>query len=256
MDKESRILVLVEGAKTDFRLMEHLLHIYGIDNSHRIVSYNTNIYVLYQEMFADGDPSSIDILQLLKEKEKDPFKKEILDARYSDIILIFDLDPQDPQFSNDKVLEMMGFFTESSDMGKLYVNYPMVEAFYHMKSIPDKKYNNYTVSLGELVQRTYKQRVNLENRNHDYSKFAVSREECNIVIQQNIDKAWNISKMEKPHGEEISSPELVEVLRNQLSKLEEEKSISVLCTCIFYIVDYNPKFIIEQKNLLHFTDYF
>lgn len=245
MDKESRILVLVEGAKTDFRLMERLLHIYGIDNNHKVVSYNTNIYVLYQEMFEDGDPSSIDILQLLKEKERDSVKKEILNARYSDIILIFDLDPQDPQFSGDKVFEMMEFFTESSDMGKLYINYPMVEAFYHMKSIPDEKYNDYTVSLSELSQRTYKQRVNLENRNHDYSKFAISREECNIVIRQNIDKAWNISKMEKDHEEEILPPELVEVLKNQLSKLDVEKVISVLCTCAFYIVDYNPKFIIE-----------
>ncbi len=33
MDKTSKILVLVEGARTDLRLMEHLLHIYGIDNS-------------------------------------------------------------------------------------------------------------------------------------------------------------------------------------------------------------------------------
>lgn len=245
MDKESRILVIVEGAKTDFRLMEHLLHIYGIDNNHEVVSYNTNIYTLYQKMFADGDPSAIDILQLLKEKERDPAKREILEARYSDIILIFDLDPQDPQFSGDKVLEMMGFFTESSDMGKLYVNYPMVEAFYHMKSIPDQNYNDYTVSLSELSQRTYKQRVNLENRNHDYSKFAFSREECNIVIRQNIDKAWNISEMETLHIEEYSLPELVEVLRMQLSKLEVERAISVLCTCVFYIVDYNPKFITE-----------
>ena len=48
MDKASRMLVLVEGANIDFRLMEHLLHIYGIDNSHEVVSYNTNIYVLYK----------------------------------------------------------------------------------------------------------------------------------------------------------------------------------------------------------------
>lgn len=31
--------------------------------------------------------------------------------------------------------------------------------------------------------------VNRENRNHDYRRFAANRGECNIVIQQNIDKA-------------------------------------------------------------------
>lgn len=243
MDKTSKILVLVEGAKTDLRLMEHLLHIYGIDNSHEVVSYNTNIYVLYQEMFADGDPSSIDILQLLKERERNPVKKEIFDARYSDILLVFDLDPQ---FSADKILEMMEFFVESSDMGKLYLNYPMVEAFYHMKSIPDKDYNDYVVSLCELSGGTYKQRVNQENRNHNYSKFAVTREECNMVILQNIDKAWCISEMEKTvDGVEYLLPESVEILRKQLLKIEVEKAISILCTCAFYIADYNPKFITE-----------
>ncbi len=246
MDKTSKILVLVEGAKTDLRLMKHLLHIYGIDNSHDVVSYNTNIYVLYHEMFTDGDPSSIDILQLLKERERDPIKREILDVRYSDILLVFDLDPQDPQFSADKILEMMQFFVESSDMGKLYLNYPMIEAFYHMKSIPDKDYNDYIVSLRELSEKTYKQRVNQENRNHDYSKFAVTREECNTVIWQNIDKAWCISEMERVGDSiELLLPESVEILKKQLLKIEVEKAISVLCTCIFYIVDYNSKFITE-----------
>lgn len=246
MDKTSKILVLVEGAKTDLRLMEHLLHIYGIDNWHEVVSYNTNIYVLFQEMFTDGDPSSIDILQLLKERERDPVKKEIFDARYSDILLVFDLDPQDPKFSGDKILEMMQFFAESSDMGKLYLNYPMVEAFYHMKSIPDKDYNDYVVSLCELSEGTYKQRVNQENRNHDYSKFAVTREECNTVILQNIDKAWCISEMERlVEGSEHLLPESVEILRKQLLKIEVEKAISVLCTCAFYIADFNSKFITE-----------
>lgn len=30
----SKILVIVEGAKTDLRLMKHLLNIYGIDKKH------------------------------------------------------------------------------------------------------------------------------------------------------------------------------------------------------------------------------
>jgi hypothetical protein len=185
-NKKSKILILVEGARTDLRLMEHLLKIYGIDRKHEVVSYNTNIYTLYNEMFKDNEPATMDILQLLKEREKDSTKKKLLDERYSDVLLIFDLDPHDPQFLANKILEMMQFFTESSDMGKLYLNYPMVESFYHMKSIPDAEFNSYKTSIEEL--KTYKQRVNSENRNHDYSKFAINRTECNIVIRQNIDK--------------------------------------------------------------------
>lgn len=136
---------------------------------------------------------------------------------------------------------MMEYFTESSDMGKLYLNYPMVEAFYHMKSIPDNDYNDCNVSLNELIQGTYKRRVNQENRNRNYSKFAVNREECNTVIRQNIEKAWYITGKDKV--ESFIQPDLTEVLRKQLLKVEREKAVSVLCTCAFYIVDYNPNFI-------------
>ena len=72
---KAKILMLVEGEKTDFVLMQRLLDIYGVNEKHEIVSYNTNIYVLYNHMFAGGDPDSLDLLQVLKEHEKDPLKK-------------------------------------------------------------------------------------------------------------------------------------------------------------------------------------
>ena len=244
VDEKSKILVLVEGKKTDYQLMDRLLRIYGISNSHEIVSYNTNIYVLYNEMFRDGDPASMDTLQTLKEHERDPEKKKLFDERYSDILLIFDLDPQDPAFSADKILEMASFFVESSDMGKLYLNYPMVEAFYHMKSIPDEDYNSYTASVDELRSHKYKERVTRENRNHSYAKFAVTKEECDTVIRQNIDKAWLVSETERL-VDSISwlLPNSADVLKAQLRNLEKHQLVSVLCTCVFYIADYNPALI-------------
>jgi len=245
-DERSKILVLVEGEKTDYQLMKRLLQLYGISDSHRIVSYNTNIYVLYNyvlynEIFRDGDPASMDILQTLKEHERDLEKKKLFDERYSDILLIFDLDPQDPAFSADKILEMVSFFVESSDMGKLYLNYPMVEAFYHMKSIPDSEYNGYTASLVELRRHKYKERVTNENRNHSYAKFAVTKEECSTVIGQNIEKAWLISGTERlMDGVFRFLPDSVDILKAQLKNLDELQLVSVLCTCVFYIADYNP----------------
>ena len=72
MDKQkTKILILVEGSKREISLMNHLLSIYGISESHQIVSYNTNIHVLYDSMFKDDDPDTLDLLQVLKEREKD-----------------------------------------------------------------------------------------------------------------------------------------------------------------------------------------
>ena len=237
MDKEkTQILVLVEGGRIDVNLMRHLLTVYGISQNHEIVSYNTNIYELYNHMFRDEDPNTIDFLQLLKEHEKDPAKKPIFDRYYSDILLIFDLDPQDPQFSPDKIKEMAAFFVESSDMGKLYLNYPMVEAFYHMRAIPDKDYESYAASMRELRDKAYKARVQRENRDHDYRKFAINREECSIVIRQNILKACHLVG----YAPEDGIPEGPAILDAELALLSEAELVSVLCTCVFYIWDYNP----------------
>ena len=239
--KTPKILMIVEGAKTDVRLMKHLLDVYDISQNHEIVSYNTNIYTLYREMFAEGDPDSMDILQILKSRENDKEKKKIFDEVYSDILLIFDLDPQDHDFSSDRITEMQGYFTESSDMGKLYLNYPMVEAFYHMSEIPDESYLNRYVNIDELKKGGYKARVNKENRNHDYNKFAINREECNIVIKQNIEKGFKLIDT----AEESMLPDLYEILKKQIENIYDFEKVFVLCTCAYYIVDYNFKLIIE-----------
>jgi len=232
--------MLVEGARTDVRLMDHLLNIYGISDNHEIISYNTNIYTLYREMFENADHDDMDILMVLRARESDPEKRKIFDEHYSDIILIFDLDPHAPDFSADIIKEMQEYFVESSDMGKLYLNYPMVEAFYHMKSIPDNEYDSRTASVSEL--RTYKTRVNAENRNHDYSKFAINKTECDIVINQNIHKGLMISNSEK----DGSTPDLFSILSQQLKMIEKNSVMHVLCTCVFYVIDYNPKLVDER----------
>lgn len=234
----SKILVIVEGAKTDFNLMNRLLNVYGISETHQVVSYNTNIYTLYNQLPDDYDEyDNIDLLQLLKERERDESKLALLNERYTDILLIFDLDPQAPDFAPEKIIKMASYFTESTNMGKLYLNYPMVESFYHMSNIPDEKYNEYIVTLDDLKSKKYKQMVHNICRNGDYAKFASSKEECGIVIKQNLEKALSMINS----NEDL--PNSIEILNKQLELLENQKLISVLCTCVFYIVEYNSNLI-------------
>lgn len=243
MSKKAKILMLVEGAKTDVKLMQHLLNVYGISDSHQIVSYNTNIYELYDRMFRDGQQEDRDLLQVLKEKEIDKEKRKVFDDRYSDVLLIFDLDPQDPNFSPEHISEMLLYFSESTDHGKLYLNYPMVESFYHMRTIPDEGYNSYTAALKELKNHSYKTRVRNENRNHDYRKFAVNRKECSTVILQNINKAQWMTNMKE--DKILQLPDSSVILQIQLSEIKRENRVYVLCTCVFYIADYNPRLLNE-----------
>ena len=251
MDKQNaKILMLVEGQKTDVKIMEHLLSVYGIRDHHQIVSYKTNIYVLYKKMFAADDPDSLDLLQVLKENEKDASKKHIFDERYSDILLIFDLDPQDTEFSSEKIHRMLEYFNESEN-GMLYINYPMVESYYHMKSLPDPEYQIRTVSLDDLERKEYKTRVRDECL-CNFRDFAQSKEECNIVIRQNLEKALRITG--KMADENLFLPLSLDILSVQDSKMKEDRILYVLCTCVFYIVDFNPKLIVSDFGNQSDTD--
>ncbi len=227
------ILVIVEGAKTDYRLIKRLFNIYQLDISFNIIPYKTNIYTLYDKMFKGNEVESLDLLQTLKEHDKD--NREIFNLKYTDIILIFDLEPQDPLFNPDKITEMMNYFNESSENGKLYINYPMVEAFSHRIGDDDVDYLDRVVSLVDINK--YKKIVN--GFTQDPTKLGKTKSGMNKIILQNIEKASIITKSAKFSYYQS----LEQILIVQLEKLEKEKQLFVLCTCLFFIVDYDSKLI-------------
>ena len=235
-----KILLLVEGEKADVEIMKRLLTVYELSVDYEIISYRTNIHQLYSDLFESDDPSDFDLLQLLKSRESDPEKHPIFDQRYSDIYLVFDLDPQDPRFDPYKLMQMANYFRESSDMGKLYINYPMVESFYHMKSIPDPEYNERTVSMDELYKKAYKKRVRNETCYRNYAHFAMDRQSCSEVIKQNLAKANLMTNSSSDLPAPLQSP----ILEAQLALIQQHSHVSVLSTCCFFIPEYQPSLLL------------
>ncbi|MCL2322143.1 MAG: hypothetical protein FWC47_08575 [Oscillospiraceae bacterium] len=244
MDKlnKKKVLVLVEG-KTDKKIMRKLFESYEeLDIKYEIVAYCTNIYVLYKEYFHNQIiQDSLDLLQVLRSREKEPNKKLLFDDKYTDILLIFDLDPQEPQFSSNKISQMQNHFNESSDNGKLYINYPMVESFYHRAEIPDPNYINLIIAKDEL--KKYKSIVNEKSKGRSCRKFAIDKNEFNKLILLNLEKAFKIlGKDIKPLDVWIEI-NMVKLLEKQLVCLQSN-FLYVLCTCIMYIYDYNYKLLL------------
>ena len=54
--------------------------------------------------------------------------------------------------------------------------------------------------------------------------------------------AKSLRKIEDYHFE-VDTEEALEILSRQLTKLDQEQALSILCTCVFYIADYNSKLI-------------
>lgn len=229
------ILILVEGKKREPKLMDKLFKAYGFNETFNMVSYRTNIYTLYQSMFADGDPESYDLLQVLQEKfdkEENPqVSEEIFQQSYTDIILIFDVEMQDNQFKKEKIQEMVEYFDESTGNGKLYINYPMVEAFYHRNGACDDDYIGRNVSISDL--KKYKSTVGEFTKDHN--KLGADKASMTEIIRSNLEQARIMLGLDNVEFYIDQN----DILNVQLDKFEKENYIYVLCTCIFFIVEYN-----------------
>ncbi|MGL4332390.1 MAG: hypothetical protein ACRCZQ_09105, partial [Bacteroidales bacterium] len=145
----SKILFIFEGQKTESKYINILAN--HILNKDMVITcaYATDIYNLFQVI--DEDPD-LDIFTLLKDKE---WNKKSL-AKYSradfgEIYLFFDYDGHASLAKNEhkeekivtgdsKIEQLLELFDNETDNGKLYISYPMVEAFRHMEDYESFKY--------------------------------------------------------------------------------------------------------------------
>ena len=79
---------------------------------------------------------------------------------FSEIYLIFDYDFQNKNLPldmmNRQIDEMLDLFDDETDNGRLYINYPMVEAIRYTKLLPDASYLKYVVSRADCVESSFK----------------------------------------------------------------------------------------------------
>jgi hypothetical protein len=236
VSKIQKILLLVEGEKVEVKLLKKLFEVYNLSLNYVIYPYTTNIYSLYQTMFRGNEDclDSLDLLLFLK--SKDP-TNTLFDENFSDILLIFDYEPQDSCFSSDKIKIMQNYFSESTDNGKLFLNYPMVESFKHFKSFPDDGYKDRIVTLDQVM--FYKDLVAHEAMITDLRLF--TRDNFNDIIIQNIKKSnyllnnnYDIIEIKEAYF----NIKLLDLLIVQNKCLSNKNLLYVLNTCLFFICDY------------------
>lgn len=156
------ILFVFEGRKSEPQIFKALEYLYFNTRQTLVCSYGNNIYDLYRELSSlDG---AGDIVSLLRERDKDntdsPFSTETKSSDFSEIFLFFDYDFQNRNLTleqmNKRISEMLGMFSDETDTGKLYINYPMVEAIRYTKKLPDEDFVEYTITRKECQDKGFK----------------------------------------------------------------------------------------------------
>lgn len=243
----SKILFIVEGESDEVAFLDRLYSECFGKRSYDVYTYKTNIHslaqILYNE-YPDFDQGDIDIQLVLKSKEEDEEKRKVLEQRYSDVYLIFDFEPHHDHPHFDTLKRMMVCFDDSTDRGKLFINYPMMQSYKHLKQLPDDSFSDRTVAVEQC--RSYKKIVGDESAYTDLSKYDYFVFES-IAVHQ-IRKANRIITGEYvvPSQEEYYNWTGLEIYNKQIEEIEKRGIIYVLNTCIFMLIDYRPRHFFEN----------
>lgn len=166
--RRSRSLIIVEGRHEKNKLFWLIFKCFPeidieIDD---VWIYGTNIYLLYEDIVKEygiewaEDGEDIDLPFVISKKhcpDSLSYKKD-----FKNIILVFDYERHDTNFSERKIEQMQKCFDDVADMGKLYINYPMIESYLHLKALPDYEYAERKIPVTLHPGKKYKALVEKE----------------------------------------------------------------------------------------------
>lgn len=239
----NNILFVFEGAKTEDQIVYSLQKFFINENTVVKCIYGAEIYQIYKAIEADED---LDTFNLLKERE--PQNNQILNQYnrndFAEIYLFFDYDGHSTLADDDKLTELLKFFCEETDKGKLYVSYPMVESLKHI------------VDFGSFKDLTVqcKNHISYKNLVHDTCLKSLSDlRKYDLDTWKKVITA-HLMKMNFIVNSSYSLPdEIVQqliIFYNQQEKyINPHSTVSVLSTFPVFLHDYYGNEGIKQRIL-------
>ncbi len=240
---EQIILCITEGGFKKNKINEvsfidkHLKPKYLSEENIEFLCYGTNIYELFRELQSDEFLDTYSIIQKnIKDKNSQPPVYDRDDI--AEIYLFFDLDNHATQkslISEDinSISEMLNLFDNETDNGKLYISYPMFEAYKH----PIQTQRTSCLSIGA----GYKKNVagicdkNLEQLN----KLSVEQWNDYLLNHfKHIDEFLHVSNsLPKQYIAEDFTQSLV--YQKQLKDhIELDETVHVISPFVLFLLDY------------------
>ena len=144
------ILFVFEG-KDESYIFKTLEHLFFKKKERRICCFNQNIYELFRLM-QESDFTE-DIVSVIRDRRAFPEGNPLADVKdvadISEVYLFFDYDFQNKNITLEdatrQLEEMLNFFNDENENGKLYIHYPMLESLRCTEELPDTHYWQYTV---------------------------------------------------------------------------------------------------------------
>ena len=228
------ILFVFEGQKDEPKIYATNKALYFEKESEDIkYVFNSNIYRLYDVIMKEySDFSNMnnaaDVVSLLRRFHPESDLKDIeISSDIDQIFFFFDYDFQEVfyekekhpdynlmkclEMNNHKVQEMLNLFNNETEMGKLYINYPMIESLKFTKRLPDSQYHSYEVTLDECHGKF----KGIAEKFTDYHSYH------GLLIEDTIDREIVSKNWQKLKEQNIKKANFLCTGRNSLPKNKE-----------------------------------
>lgn len=172
--KKKRVIFIYEGVKAEENLLNNLVKTFfssTADISILNCPADGNIYMLWTRLKKDDfETNVIDVLKEMSAIAKERLKG-LKASDFSEIYLFFDYDGHNDNIPKeylrkDILGEMLETFDNETELGKLYISYPMIESIKDI-DVKTRDYKNLYLSLDEIAR--YKQRFFSQSDFNNYS---------------------------------------------------------------------------------------
>ena len=227
----SSILFVFEGKKTESKITNNLTQYFVNENVNVQCAFCAEIYQLYDKILDDED---LDVFSVLKSQPQNsailsPYNR----SSFAEIYMFFDYDGHAPNASDEKLRDLLHFFNEETDYGKLMISYPMVEAIKHLS--PSIVFRDLKVSGKEKVE--YKDMVNSEGDKKFQNLAVLTKGKWLEIISAHLKKLGYIV------NDDFAIPTAyipqIDIFNKQLEKyIDIDQTVAVLSAFPVFIFDY------------------
>ena len=242
----AKVLVVLEGEQPEGNILSRLQKAFPeelADLSSDLVKivFSSNIYSLYKKL--KDDDGFLDVVEILKELHSDDADLQNLDREaVSQVFLFFDLDihKQLIDLACGQLSELLDFFDNETENGKLFLSYPMVEVFNicdmtNGLMADDRK----LFKICDCENDGFKRFVNDLNRDSKTMCRANCRENWLIVCKANYEKAqWLMNLPSRSLSENLGQMQQPAILLHQQILIKNDGAVATLSAFPFFLLEY------------------
>lgn len=223
--KKGRILLIVEGKKREPELFKHVFSVLGLNDEPDIFPVGTTIHAFFEYLTSEYDDG--------------------LDNPDLESALI-DFDPQDNRFDPLLLKKLQSVYNESTELGQLYINYPMLESYCDFRYLGDYSFLDETVELGDVKGSAYKELVASKNQSMVNIRQLNGKTVAAILAMhiskiqyliEGVDKRAIVFESCKHVGSlcnQAYSCDLEKVLNYECGLLNEMGEVATISTCLLF----------------------